>query len=256
MQNTWYEILTFFFLYGFLGWVCEVIYAALIKGTFVNRGFLLGPICPIYGIGVLCVLFLTQSMMDRPFSVFVLSVIVTSTVEFLIGYLTEKIMHERLWDYSDSPMNIGGYICLTFSLLWGAGCLGIVYVVHPLVRGFVSLIPPVLDMAFLVIFVAMLLCDTGITLFHALKIDSRMKAIKELSDALEGVSTHIGKELSDGAILIKDKAQESEALKSRYDALINKKNIVQDHLFRAFDHLKTGRYREAYEKIKTRQRRK
>lgn len=111
-----------------------MVFAAFKHSKFVNRGFLLGPVCPIYGFGVIAVIYLLSPMLDRQISVFIMSVLITSAVEFAVGWLAEKVLHTRLWDYSDCFMNIGGYICLVFSLLWGIGCMSVVYIFQPLIE--------------------------------------------------------------------------------------------------------------------------
>lgn len=250
MSYSFDELLSFFFIYGFVGWISEVIFAAFKTGRFVNRGFLLGPICPIYGFGVVAVLCLLEPVRAYPLSVFVLSVLVTSAIELLVGIISEKLFHERLWDYSDCFMNIGGYVCLTFSLLWGVGCMAVFYGLHPLIAALVRKIPGVIEAILLSVFSAAILADTIITLTQALKIESRMKAIENAAKQLESISAHIGKSVSDGAIHIKEKAEESEKLRKQLNLLVNKRNIVHDHMFHAFERLKTGKYKEAYERLK------
>ena len=87
-----------FFVYSFLGWCCEVIYAASSTGGFVNRGFLNGPLCPIYGCGILFVSSLLTQIGDNLFLLFIVSTVITSAVELIVGFLSEKILHIRLWD--------------------------------------------------------------------------------------------------------------------------------------------------------------
>ena len=112
-----YKALCYFFIYGFLGWCCEVIYAAIIDGKFVNRGFLNGPICPIYGFGVLFVLTLLEPIRENFLFLFIGSVILTSVLEFITGFLLEKVFKMKWWDYSNERFNIHGYICLKFSII-------------------------------------------------------------------------------------------------------------------------------------------
>ncbi|HVI41432.1 MAG TPA: putative ABC transporter permease, partial [Anaerovoracaceae bacterium] len=113
----------YFIIYAFLGWCTEVVYAAAKTGQFVNRGFLNGPYCPIYGFGVLFVIYLLHPVIDNLLYIFLGSVLITSAIELAGGYILEEIFHQKWWDYSDMPLNIGGYICLFFSLMWGLACL-------------------------------------------------------------------------------------------------------------------------------------
>ena len=112
---TLYEIAAMFFIYAFLGWCIEVIYCGLNEGHFINRGFLNGPVCPIYGAGGVCVILFLTPIKDNIPLLFVGSAVLTSAMELITGYLLNKIFHARWWDYSDAPFNVGGYICLKFS---------------------------------------------------------------------------------------------------------------------------------------------
>ena len=100
------------------GWCTEVSYAALDRGIFVNRGFLNGPYCPIYGCGVVIVVAVLTPLKDNLLILFIGSFLLTSILEYITGYLLEKVFHNQWWDYSDKPFNIHGYVCLKFSIYW------------------------------------------------------------------------------------------------------------------------------------------
>ena len=126
-----------FFLYGFIGWGVEVVYAAVKTHKLVNRGFLCGPICPIYGFGMVGLIY-SVSLIPMPGSgstsavaIFFIGMILTTAIELVGGWALFKIYHIRWWDYSNMKFNLGGYICPQFSLLWGLGSVIMVKVVHP-----------------------------------------------------------------------------------------------------------------------------
>ena len=121
-----YYLLLYFFTYGFLGWCTEVAYATTKQGKFVNRGFLNGPICPIYGVGVSVVIYFLTPLSGNLIFLYVTSTILVTVLEGLTGYFMDKIFHHKWWDYSNQPLNIGGYVCLIFSLVWGVACVAIV----------------------------------------------------------------------------------------------------------------------------------
>ena len=125
-----YQILAFFLIYSCLGWCLEVIYAAVSTGQLVNRGFLNGPVCPIYGFGMIIVLFTLSPLADNLLLLYLGGVILPSVLELVGGWALYKLYHTRWWDYSDFPFNIGGYICLEFSLLWGVGTVVVMKAVH------------------------------------------------------------------------------------------------------------------------------
>ncbi|MFQ9473221.1 MAG: putative ABC transporter permease [Oscillospiraceae bacterium] len=130
-----YHLLWIFFIYAFLGWCTEVSYAALKTGRFVNRGFLNGPVCPVYGFGVVIVLWVLEPLRGNLLLLFLGSVALTSLLEWLTGFVLERLFHQRWWDYSQEPFNLGGYICLRFSIAWGLACLFVVKLLHPLSCG-------------------------------------------------------------------------------------------------------------------------
>ena len=101
-----------FFIYSFMGWILEEIYAFYIHKKFINRGFLMGPLCPLYGVGCLALTFILHKFSNNILLLFVLSMIICSAIEYLIGYLLEKIFSLRWWDYSDEKYNLDGRICL------------------------------------------------------------------------------------------------------------------------------------------------
>lgn len=117
-MSIYYSIL-YFFVYGFLGWCTEVIFAAFKQHRFVNRGFLNGPICPIYGVGVTLVIACLEAFQSNLLLLYISSVILVTVLEGVTGWAMDKLFHNKWWDYSKLPFNIGGYVCLLFSLIWG-----------------------------------------------------------------------------------------------------------------------------------------
>lgn len=128
-----YSIL--FFIYSFLGWLMEVILSLITEHRFVNRGFLLGPCCPIYGFGSLLLYFLLKSYTDNFIVLFILTMFICSLLEYTTSYIMEKIFKLRWWDYTNMKYNLNGRICLEtmtpFSLL---GALTIKYITPNLLK--------------------------------------------------------------------------------------------------------------------------
>ncbi len=125
-----YEIMLLFFIYSFLGWCVEVAFVAVTTGKVVNRGFLNGPVCPIYGCGMVGVLIILLPVKNNVWLLFLGGMIICSAVELFGGWILDKIFHMRWWDYSEKPFNIGGYICLPFSIMWGFAVVFAVKFVH------------------------------------------------------------------------------------------------------------------------------
>lgn len=138
--NELIQILNFFLIYSFLGWVVEVAYHGVCQGVVVNRGFLNGPVCPIYGFGMLLILYVLLPISDNLLVLFLGGMLLTTAIELFGGWALEKLFHMRWWDYSKEPFNLHGYICLKFSLAWGMGVVAIVKIIHPIVHNISSFI--------------------------------------------------------------------------------------------------------------------
>ena len=120
-----------FMTYSFLGWVMEVTLGLIQSKKFVNRGFLIGPYCPIYGFGGLLITFLLQKYVDDPIVLFFMALIICGILEYVTSYLMEKIFHARWWDYSNKKYNINGRVCLDTIIPFGLLGLLIMYVTNP-----------------------------------------------------------------------------------------------------------------------------
>lgn len=121
-----------FILCSFIGYFLEVLWVFLINKKFINRGFLCGPVVPIYGVGAVLILFCLFRYYDDPVVVFVFGVIITSALEYFISFLMEKLFCNKWWDYSSYPYNLNGRICLRNSFAFGVLSLVMIYFVMPL----------------------------------------------------------------------------------------------------------------------------
>ena len=155
--------LVFFFIYAFLGWCVEVSFVAITRGKVVNRGFLNGPVCPIYGVGMVGILYALEPLKDNAIVLFIGGVVICSVLELFTGWILDKIFRMRWWDYSENRFNIGGYICLEFSIKWGLGSMIMVNMIHPMIYGVVSKIPLMVIYALLVIFAIAFIIDIIVT---------------------------------------------------------------------------------------------
>lgn len=120
----------FFYIYCFFGWIIESTYVSVCTGNWVNRGFMRGPVIPIYGTGAIIILFAVIPFRTSPILVFIIGTIAASVLEFVTGFVMERIYKVRYWDYSDKPFNLCGYICLFNSLCWGVLSILLIYLVH------------------------------------------------------------------------------------------------------------------------------
>lgn len=113
---TWYQWLTFFYLYCFFGWIFESTYVSLKQKRFVNRGFLRLPMLPLYGSGAVMMLWVSIPFQDSLILTYISGVIGATVLEYVTGYVMERLFKVRYWDYSNQPFNIHGYICLSSSI--------------------------------------------------------------------------------------------------------------------------------------------
>ena len=120
-----------FIVYSFLGWLMEVINARFTLKRFVNRGFLIGPYCPIYGCGAILITILLTRYKNNPVIFFLMSILLCGTLEFLTSYVMEKFFHLRWWDYSNKKFNIDGRVCIETLLPFGILGTAIMYLLNP-----------------------------------------------------------------------------------------------------------------------------
>ena len=207
-MSIYYSIL-YFFVYGFLGWCTEVIFAAFKQHRFVNRGFLNGPICPIYGVGVTLVIACLEAFQSNLLLLYISSVILVTVLEGVTGWAMDKLFHNKGWDYSKLPFNIGGYVCLLFSLIWGVACVFIVYFVHPLIHQVLSLIPHTAGIALIAILGIALLSDMIVTTSAIVKFNQYLERLKHITDELHAISNQIGSELYQNVMHVLDMQESS-----------------------------------------------
>ncbi len=215
-----YEYLWYFFLYAFFGWCCEVCFAAAKDGIFVNRGFLNGPVCPIYGVGVSVVVLCLTPVRENILFLFIGSVLLTSALEWATGFVLERVFHQKWWDYSDMPGNLNGYVCPLFSLLWGLACLLVMRVFHPMVAKLVGWIPHTLGVVLLCVFGAVFVADVVVTVLAMAKLTAKLRRLDEIARSIKAVSDGIGENLADTTLSIEEKVSRGrDALTERKSAL-------------------------------------
>lgn len=235
-------ILWLFVIYAFLGWCLEVIYATVHTGKFVNRGFLNGPYCPIYGVGmIIVIILLVPFKINLP--VFLIgSVIVTTILELVTGYILERIFNQKWWDYSMNPFNLNGYVCLGQSLVWGVGSIFVIYILQPFVDNFINVMSGDIGRVVLIFILIVFVSDIVITITALFKVKKYSRVLDEVGDRIKSLSDSVGKNISDGAInamKFGDKnKQELDNLKERYQIISDKYIFNYRRLVKAFPSLR------------------
>lgn len=134
-------VFLYFMFYSFLGWVMETLYCSVKQGHYVPRGFLFGPICPIYGVGALISVFFFSRFTDNPLVFYVLATVVMSAWEYFVGWFLETTTHMKYWNYSSHKYNLSGRISLFISLWWGVLAYLTIFYIHPAVSHAGDMIP-------------------------------------------------------------------------------------------------------------------
>ena len=205
------RIVLLFFIYAFLGWCTEVAFAACKNGRFVNRGFLNGPVCPIYGFGMVGVAVLLAPLSDNLPALYAGAAVLTTAIEYITGLLLEKIFHAKWWDYSNMPLNIGGYVCLLFSLIWGAMCVAIVKYIHPLIAGLVERLPNAVAISADAVFLITIGIDLAATIASIRKLSSRLTALQHMAGEIHNLSDDLGKRITDGTLAARSRMEAGES---------------------------------------------
>lgn len=197
MELTISQIFLLFLFYAFLGWLLEVILRLIIDRRFINRGFLVGPICPIYGIGALFMIFFLSRYMDDPIVLLVLMIVSAAILEYFTSYIMEKIFKMRWWDYSKKSYNINGRVCLDNLCAFGLmGCI-VIYHVNPHVVEFLTSIDIlyvniVAIILLVVLIVDMIVSFTIIGSFDDLAFDVKKDNTEEITNKVKQILVERG----------------------------------------------------------------
>ncbi len=203
--------LTLFLLYSFIGWIMEVIVTLWNEKRLVNRGFLIGPLCPIYGVGALLILALLGNYKEDALVLFLMAMVVCTILEYVTSYAMEKLFGSRWWDYSDRLFNIDGRVCLRNTLAFGVLALLIEYIVNPFIVDIIHLISPILLKSVISILMIIFIIDFCVS-------------CKIISSFRE-----VGKKV--GRKVFKDSTEEISA---KVKATLRKKNIFTRRVVNAF----------------------
>ena len=211
-----------FIIYSILGWFMEVIIVSTKKRKLTNRGFLIGPWCPIYGFGALFITVLLKKYYEDPLVLFIMSFLLGSILEYVTSYIMEKIFHARWWDYSDHKFNVNGRISLITSLGFGFLGLILVYVFNPFFLKIVMNIPSIVFNIIMIIIGLIFITDI-VTSFKIIY-NIRKESYINVKDITEITTEEVKKAL-------KEKTEEvKKALKE--------KSIFNRRLLNSFPHLK------------------
>lgn len=238
----------YFFIYSFIGWVAECIFNSIQEKKLVNRGFLTGPYCPVYGFGAVAGILFVRPFSYSPVLVFLLGMIIMTIIEFLASYILEKLFHEKWWDYTGFFLNIDGRVCLFFSTMFGVLFLFVIYFVHPPIESLVLPIAPLYRTSLLIICSCVFLTDLFLTVKALLE---KNKTFKELEVYLQAMVVKYQQYVTENSLKIQierllEKTEVDEQLqlsfvnfKAKIEELDNRNKRIKRRLELAFPNKKS-----------------
>lgn len=284
IEYSLYQMFLMFCVWAFIGWGIEVCYMTLETGEYQNRGFLNMPICPIYGFGVLMVVVFFRPLEHTIIPLFVVTALLCTTFELLVGLGMEKLFNTRWWDYSHEKFNFKGYICLKVSLLWGFGCVIVVKVVHPAIEAAINWLPVKVGMVIIVIMSLLILIDLITSVCAVNNLNNRLKQLDEISALMLKSSVKIGEKLANETNKLNDKYEKfndkatseikektsgiiektseitsdikektseiTSDIKEKYDKLISMRDHQVERLLKAYPSIRSLKYSDAMDRLK------
>ena len=179
-----YHIINWFYIYSFLGWLWESCYVSAKEKKLVNRGFVTGPLCTIYGFGAVIVYLILKPISGNILILYLGGVVVPTILEYVTAVLMETIFHTSWWDYSKNKYNFQGRICLGASLGWGVFSVILFYVFQPIVEGIVSLYSMATGVLLVRIVTLLYAVDFGMSFMNAMQIGEKLRNMDVVRDEL------------------------------------------------------------------------
>jgi len=218
-----YHLFYVFIIYSFLGWVMETTIVSIKDEKFVNRGFMNGPLCPIYGTGaILFYVFLTP-MGNNYALIFIFGVILATIVEYFTSVLLELLFKAKWWDYSKHRFNLKGRICLSISLYWGFLSIIMIEVFQPAILRFIARIPIKFGEILGYFIIAYIISDVTITVHSIIKLNNKIKSIAQIREDIKEriINTQLYENISE--LKLKYDLSESKALLERLKQKVEEK---------------------------------
>lgn len=226
-----------FTIYSFLGWIAETIYCFILDGKYTNRGFLNGPICPIYGFGAILVINLLGKYSNNLIVLFSMSILIAAIIEYITSYGLEKIFNLSLWDYSKHKFNLNGRISLWNLLLFGLLAVAMIHIIHPAVISILIKIPNWIYYIALGILIPSYLIDLIVTVV-----------------ALNQVKSMIYKHMLSLDQIIKARDEVIQGFKDEIDSIAENSKIkilhIHRRLLKAYPNMKLLNYPDAVAEFK------
>lgn len=236
-----------FVIYGFIGWLYETVLFSVRERKYINRGFLYGPLLPVYGFGALAVLFVLYGRTDNILIIFFASVLLTTALEYITSVLLEKLFHAKWWDYSNRRFNIHGRVSLAATVIFGVMSVLQIKYAHPFISRMTDMLPEALLIGLCALIFTVLVVDMVITVRHILVLNGRLS---EIQSAINGFLEQTAQRAEDLKNALLESFEESEFYNERIESLCTQDKCKNERIVKAFPKLRSVKYEEAFYKLK------
>ena len=209
------DLILLFFFYSFIGWLVEVLEGIINNRGFINRGFLVGPICPIYGISCISMFLLLNRYENDYVILFILGMVICTLIEYITSLILEKIFNTRWWDYSDHKINLNGRVCLETMILFGISGILLMKGFKPFTNYILGIIPSNIKLIVSIVLTVILLID----LFFSIKVINFLKSnnLIKVTDCTKEVNKKVKDILSKSGYMTKRLLKSFPLLKGKKD---------------------------------------
>ena len=219
-----------FIIYSVIGWLLEVFGKVAEQQRFINRGFLIGPYCPIYGVGCLLLIHLLKNYKDDLVILFFMSMVICSILEYITSYLMEKIFKARWWDYSRRRFNLNGRICLETMIPFGIMSIIVFYVINPFLSLILHMIPRIILYIIAIIIFVIFVTDLIVSFDIIFKFKNKIKTTSK--DETEEISKRVREKFANRGILSRRLLNAFPNVKSPREYLNDIQNNINDRIKR------------------------
>lgn len=238
-----------FFLYSIIGWCWETLICSIRQRKFINRGFLNGPYCPIYGYGAILNI-LVLGAVENPVLLFFAGALLSCSLEYLTSWGMEKLFHARWWDYSKRKFNINGRVCLLGAVVFGAFAVLLIKILHPFFYSFMAGIPYPVKHYIVVILIALYLADNIYTFTSLSKFNERLKELSSELAELRDSTIEAANRYTETFINSISESETFERVNNVYEKFSRKINAQGHRTLRAFPEFKSMRYEKIVQDLK------
>lgn len=247
-MNKLYYLFLSFLIYSFFGWTIEVLYHIYKDKRFINRGFLYGPICPIYGFSAVVFIIALTPFRNNFIITFIIGSLIASIIEYITGYFLEILFHSKWWDYSNEKLNIKGYVCLKFSIYWGVFAVIFMKLIHPKINNIILFISDKYGEWVYNLLFACILIDAVLTINSLFELKSIYIELQEILTEIKNTLDKLSESVSiETKIKLENKIESLNFIKEK---VLNRLSFKQKLLLRSYPKIKSYKFESALQHIK------